>query len=205
MVMKAKILILLPTINEVDHIFRLYKKILFQKLNTDFLFNYSNVISDFSYDLSFGGNRMDQLAKTKQSQTVNLAQPGIFNLNNAASPVEIFQYESKKRINSLYGLVKLGYKDYLYLDITGRNDWSSALATPFSVIIHDISQGRVISKAGLITLGHCLARFGAPYNITCNNIAPGIISTEMTKDEIANVNSSEIFKKILKIHKNSEN
>ena len=54
-----------------------------------------------------------------------------------------------------------------------------------------------VSKAGLITLGHCLARFGAPYNITCNNIAPGIISTEMTKDEIANVNSSEIFKKIL--------
>ena len=38
MVMKAKILILLPTINEVDHIFQLYKKILFQKLNTDFLF-----------------------------------------------------------------------------------------------------------------------------------------------------------------------
>ena len=54
-----------------------------------------------------------------------------------------------------------------------------------------------VSKAGLITLGHCLARFGAPYNITCNNIAPGIISKEMTKDEIANVNSSEIFKKIL--------
>ena len=27
-----------------------------------------------------------------------------------------------------------------------------------------------VSKAGLITLGHCLARFGAPYNITCNNI-----------------------------------
>ncbi len=105
----------------------------YREVNTDFLFNYSNVISDFSYDFSFGGNRMDQLAKTKQSQTVNLAQPGIFNLNNAASPVEIFQYESKKRINSLYGLVKLGYKDYLYLDITGRNDWSSALATPFSV------------------------------------------------------------------------
>ena len=105
----------------------------YREVNTDFLFNYSNVISDFSFDLSFGGNRMDQLAKTKQSQTVNLAQPRIFNLNNAASPVEIFQYESKKRINSLYGLVKLGYKDYLYLDVTGRNDWSSALATPFSV------------------------------------------------------------------------
>ena len=38
MVMKAKILILLPTLNEVHHIFSLYKKILSQKLNTDFLF-----------------------------------------------------------------------------------------------------------------------------------------------------------------------
>jgi hypothetical protein len=27
-----------------------------------------------------------------QSQTVNLAQPGIFNLNNAASPIEVFQF-----------------------------------------------------------------------------------------------------------------
>ena len=38
MVMKAKILILLPTLNEVHHIFSIYKKILSQKLNTDFLF-----------------------------------------------------------------------------------------------------------------------------------------------------------------------
>ena len=36
--MKAKILILLPTLNEVHHLFGLYKKILFQKLNADFLF-----------------------------------------------------------------------------------------------------------------------------------------------------------------------
>ncbi|NHN27237.1 SusC/RagA family TonB-linked outer membrane protein [Flavobacterium jejuense] len=105
----------------------------YREVNTDFLLNYSNTLNDFSYDVSFGGNRMDRMASTKQSQTVNLAQPGIFNLNNAASPVEVFQFESKKRINSLYGLLKLGYKDYLYLDITARNDSSSALATPFSV------------------------------------------------------------------------
>src|SRR3989344_9211263 len=40
-----------------------------------------------------------------------------------------------------------------------------------------------VSKAGLISLGQCLARFGAPYNITVNNVAPGIISTEMIKKE----------------------
>ena len=105
----------------------------FREVNTDFLVNYNNQFGDISFDISLGGNRLDQNASTKQLQTVNLAQPGIFNLNNAASPIEAFQFESRKRINSLYGIAKFGYKDYFFLDITGRNDWSSALATPFSV------------------------------------------------------------------------
>lgn len=107
--------------------------VLYREVNTDFLINYSKVFGDFSLDVSAGGNRLDQTASTKQSQTVNLAQPGIFSLNNAASPIEVFQFESEKRINSLYGIAKIGYKNFLYVDVTGRNDWSSALATPFSV------------------------------------------------------------------------
>ncbi|QNM85557.1 SusC/RagA family TonB-linked outer membrane protein [Polaribacter pectinis] len=107
--------------------------VFYREINTDFLINYTDNFGDFSFDASFGGNRLDQTASTKQAQTTNLAQPGIFSLNNAASPVDFFQFNSKKRINSLYGIAKFGYKDYLYVDITGRNDWSSALATPFSV------------------------------------------------------------------------
>lgn len=107
--------------------------VFYREVNTDFLLNYNNTFGDFKLDLSIGGNRLNQTASTKQSQTVSLAQPGIFNLNNAASPIEVFQFDSKKRINSFYGIAKLGYKDFLFLDITGRNDWSSALATPFSV------------------------------------------------------------------------
>lgn len=107
--------------------------VFFREINTDFLLNYNKTFGDFKVDVSAGGNRLDQKASTKQAQTVNLAQPGIFSLNNAASPIEVFQFDSKKRINSFYGIAKLGYKDFLYLDITGRNDWSSALAPPFSV------------------------------------------------------------------------
>ncbi len=106
--------------------------VLYREVNTDFLLNYKNKFGDISLDASFGGNRLSQIASTNQVQTVNLAQPGIFNLNNAASPIEAFQFESEKRINSFYGIAKLGYKNFLYLDITGRNDWSSSLATPFS-------------------------------------------------------------------------
>ncbi len=107
--------------------------VFYREVNTDILINYNSLFSDFSFDISLGGNRLDQTASTKQSQTNSLAQPGIYNLNNAASPIDVFQFESQKRINSFYGIAKFGFKDFLYLDITGRNDWSSALATPFSV------------------------------------------------------------------------
>ncbi|WP_430428552.1 SusC/RagA family TonB-linked outer membrane protein [Maribacter litoralis] len=107
--------------------------VFYREVNTDFLINYTNRFNDIRVDVSLGGNRLDQKAFTSQSQTTSLAQPGIFRLSNAASPIEVFEFESNKRINSIYGLAKLGYKDYLFLDITGRNDWSSALATPFSV------------------------------------------------------------------------
>ena len=107
--------------------------VFFREINTDFLLNYTNQFNDFKVDISAGGNRLDQKAFTSQAQTTSLAQPGIFRLSNGASPIEVFEFESNKRINSFYGLVKFGYKDFLFLDITGRNDWSSALATPFSV------------------------------------------------------------------------
>ena len=104
----------------------------FRENNTDFLLNFSETFSDLTLDLSFGGNQMDQEASTVQTQALALAQPGIFRLSNAASPLEVFEFLSKKRTNSLYGIAKFGYRNYLYLEATARNDWSSALASPKS-------------------------------------------------------------------------
>ena len=103
-----------------------------REINSDVLLNYGVNVGDFSFDLSAGANRLDLQAATAQTQALSLAQPGVFKLSNAASPLEIFEFEARKRINSVYGLAKIGYRDLLYLDITGRNDWSSALATPTS-------------------------------------------------------------------------
>ena len=89
--------------------------VFYREVNTDFLLNYANKFNDISVDVSLGGNRLDQKAFTSQSQTTSLAQPGIFRLSNAASPIEVFEFESNKRINSFYGLAKFGYKDFLFL------------------------------------------------------------------------------------------
>ena len=54
-----------------------------------------------------------------------------------------------------------------------------------------------VSKAGLIALGHCFARFGAPYNITNNNIAPGLIVTEMGDKMIKTKQGKKILENTL--------
>jgi 3-oxoacyl-[acyl-carrier protein] reductase len=41
-----------------------------------------------------------------------------------------------------------------------------------------------VSKAGLISLTKVLARYGAPHNILVNAVAPGIILTDQTRDEL---------------------
>lgn len=106
--------------------------VLFREINSDVLLNYSQDFGDLDVSISLGANRMDQQAVNVQTQAISLAQPGVFKLSNAAAPLEIFQYEAQKRINSAYGLIKLSYQNLLFLDITGRNDWSSSLATPGS-------------------------------------------------------------------------
>jgi len=46
---------------------------------------------------------------------------------NASAGVSFFQHALTKQVNSIYSSATIGYKDYLYVDLTARNDWSSAL------------------------------------------------------------------------------
>lgn len=104
----------------------------FRENNTDFLITYENMWKRFGFEVSAGGNRMDQQASNSMLTANALAQPGIYRLSNASVPLVINEYSTHKRINSLYALAKFSYNHFIYLDITGRNDWSSALATPTS-------------------------------------------------------------------------
>lgn len=101
----------------------------YREVNTDLGINYQKIFGDITLDAYAGANSMNQQAMQNQSQALALAKPAVYNFTNAAVPLEIFQYQAEKQINSLYALAKLGYKDYLFVDISGRNDWSSALAT----------------------------------------------------------------------------
>jgi len=104
----------------------------YREQNADVLINYCNAWRSIGLDVSVGANRFDQWSSSRQQQTLALAQPGIFSFTNAAAPIEAFSFDGQKRINSLYAVAKLDYNNWFFLELTGRNDWSSALATPNS-------------------------------------------------------------------------
>ncbi len=102
--------------------------IFFKEQNTDFLLQYNKSLNDdFSIGLSFGGNLREEENRYKRISANSLSVPGIYNFENAAEPLAKTQFNDKRKINSLYAFANLAYKNFLFLDITGRNDWSSTL------------------------------------------------------------------------------
>lgn len=61
-----------------------------------------------------------------------LQVPGLFLISNSvnAPTIKTLRNTDRKRINSIYAFANLDWKNQVYLDITGRNDWSSALMYP---------------------------------------------------------------------------
>ncbi len=102
-----------------------------QEMNYDFLFNYHKVFrKDFVLNASFGGSRMRNRFISDEMRAEKLLYPGVYNFANSKDLVLALPYRSQYAVNSLYGTFGLAFKDFLFLDITGRNDWTSTLATP---------------------------------------------------------------------------
>lgn len=100
--------------------------------NADFLFAYDKKVGDFSLSASAGGNYMYQYAANNTTKAKDggsgLIIPGIYSISNIANTnIQYSSSWSQKAIYSAYALASLGYKDFAYLDLTARNDWSSTL------------------------------------------------------------------------------
>lgn len=107
--------------------------LLTQESNTDFLASYKNDWGKLDFNASVGGNVMHRFGTSNfigvgGNRNNGLVVPGIYNTNNIpADNRSVGSGYSEKTIYSLYALASFGFADQLYLDLTGRNDWSSTL------------------------------------------------------------------------------
>ncbi len=97
-------------------------------LNNDAMITYNKNFGKFGIDLLGGGSINYYEYRYVQANTNNgLSIPGFYSLSASVDPVSASSQFKKKQVNSLYGKASLAYKNAYYLDITGRNDWSSTL------------------------------------------------------------------------------
>lgn len=102
-----------------------------QEISGDFLLKYDKELNtDIRLTTTVGGSALRNRYDKDEIRADGLTEPNVYSFDNAAYDLVIIPGSSRFNINSLYGLFSTSYKDYLYLDLTARQDWSSILATP---------------------------------------------------------------------------
>ncbi|WP_126653837.1 SusC/RagA family TonB-linked outer membrane protein [Chryseobacterium aureum] len=98
-----------------------------QEYNNDLLFSYKADWNKFSISASAGGSiRYNEYLMTDY-QAIGLKTAGEYSLTNALSIPVKYPAPRDKHVDSVYGLLTLGYDNKIFVDVTGRNDWSSTL------------------------------------------------------------------------------
>tara|TARA_R110002050_G_scaffold149463_1_gene276014 strand:+ start:42910 stop:46203 length:3294 start_codon:yes stop_codon:yes gene_type:complete len=100
----------------------------FNENNVDVILTYNKDInSDFNLNVMGGTNyRANKMTQVSASTNGGLIVPELYALTNAASQINS-ELETEVGVLGVYGAATLGYKSYLFLDVSARNDWSSTL------------------------------------------------------------------------------
>ena len=100
---------------------------LVKETNSDVLLTANGKLTEkFTGSFSVGANHLKRHQQVTGNFGTNLNVPGLYYIGNTQN-VAPRQYGFGKEMNSGYFTGQLGYKNYLFLDVTGRNDWSSTL------------------------------------------------------------------------------
>ena len=99
----------------------------------DVIGTYKGKFNDFSLDVSLGAsiNRKKVNELRYDSKTASLKFANVFNIANINMNTSAYiseQIDAVREMQSLFVTVQVGFRDYLFLDVSARNDWSSTLA-----------------------------------------------------------------------------
>lgn len=148
--------------------------------NADFLATYKKELKNFSLSVSAGASTRYEKSSSITDASIagtGLIVPNVYTIQNILpASLDYSSYSYQKGINSIYGVASLGFRDMLYLDVTGRNDWSSTLpnvepyfypSASLSVLVNKIA-GITSSNINLIKLRGGVAQVGndaSPYQL----------------------------------------
>ena len=101
----------------------------FAEYNGEMRVNFDKMVSETIRLSAFVGfNMRDQkYNENLQTTTGGLSIPDFYSLANSNGPIDYTDYKRHRKTNSVFASVSADWKSMVYLNVTGRNDWSSTL------------------------------------------------------------------------------
>lgn len=156
------------------------------QLYGDVLVNYNHTWGDWALTATAGSSftktktaHVDLWAEGDQFKAPgdgNVYYPNIFTPNNYYGNMSTLgngdAMNTEKRLNAVFATAQVGFKDAVFLDLSARNDWSSALAFTESCSFFYPSVGASVLLNKLVPMGEQvnLFKFRGSYSIVGNDV-----------------------------------
>jgi TonB-linked SusC/RagA family outer membrane protein len=161
------------------------------QMNHDAFIMFDDQFGDFSVNAILGINVNERSGKVLQGTINSIDIPGFYNLRNSLATAVAAQSSSLRRLYGGYVNAELGYKNYLFLTLTARNDWSSTLpesansffypGSTLSFILSDYLKQKNINT-GFVDF----AKVRVAYGQTGNDADPYAIYDQYSSGSVAN-------------------
>ncbi len=159
------------------------------QIYADLILGYSNQInSNIALDLNVGTSHTNNklYGITADSKNGDLAFANKFGLQYLKNPISSTLFESLTRLkrNAIFASAQLGFQSKLYVDLTARNDWSSALPDQ-SYFYPSVGVTAILSE--MATLGGIdYAKLRASYAVVGNDVPAYVANPIEQRGNIVN-------------------
>lgn len=119
----------------------------FREINADFLVSATKDFGNIGVNITAGGNQMYRRSDLNSVQVTDFVVKGLYTVQNGRLKDPIYDL-SERQVNSLYGSAEVNYKQFLYLNVTARNDWFSTLSPENrSILYPSVSLSYIFSES----------------------------------------------------------
>lgn len=126
--------------------------------NTEGRLQYTKKLNkDFSFDAFVGGNISTIVNEQNDQVAPKLAVADLYTLSNSRDPLVSSNYYGKLKTYSYFASAQIGYKNYAFLNLTGRNDWSSTLPSQSLSYFYPSVNGSLVLSEALDIKGSALS------------------------------------------------
>lgn len=146
--------------------------------NIDFLFTGSPSLGSENIKLNYivGSSLLTRNYNTVTDMANGLVVPNNFSLAFAATPTYSGIQSYRRHLNSVFASANLALWESVYLDITGRNDWSSTLPAPHSYFYPSVGLSLVLNKWLKLPQWVSLAKVRGSYTQVGNDAEPNLLT-----------------------------